>query len=56
MELALKELLASGGSSAKRHTKELIRPASLHVLLVEKVEQQVLVALNQALRVNLPML
>lgn len=55
-ELALEVFGLVRRSSAESEPQEHVRPASLHVLLVEQVQQQVFVPLNQSLRVNLPML
>ena len=56
MELGLKQLLTGRRASSESNLKELIRAPCLHVLFIEQVKQQVLVALNQALRVDLSML
>ena len=56
MELAFEVLGAGRTPSSQSHPQELIRPSRLHILLIKKVEQQVLVALDQSLRVNLTVL
>ena len=56
VELALEKLLSGWRSCAKSHSQELVRSSSLHVLFVEQVEKKVLVALDEALRINLPVL
>lgn len=56
VEFALEQFLSGGGSGAKSNFKELISAPSLHVLFVQQVKQQVFVALNQSLRVDLSVL
>jgi len=55
MEGALEELLASWGSGAERDFQELVSSSSFHILLVQKVKEQILIPLNQPLRVDLSM-
>ena len=56
MELAFEKLLPGGGSCSKRHPQELVSASGFHILLVEQVEKQVLVSLDEPLRVNLSVL
>jgi hypothetical protein len=56
VELALKEFLAGWRPSAKGDSEELVGASSLHVLFVQQIKQQVFVALDQPLRVDLTML
>lgn len=56
MELALEVLGPGRTPGSQSHPQELIRSARLHILFVEQVEQQVLVALDQSLRVDLAVL
>ena len=55
-ELALEVLLLVWRASSKGEAQELVCPPCLHVLLVEQVEEQVLITLDESLRVYLPML
>ena len=55
-ELALEVLLLIWRAGPEREAQELVRSPCLHVLLVEQVKKQILVSLNQSLRVYLTML
>lgn len=55
VEFALKILRSGRGSRTKRHSQELICSPSLHVLFVEQVQQQILVPLDEPLRIDLSM-
>lgn len=56
VELALKVFGPRRRSGTQRHLQEGVGATSLHVLLVQQVKQQILVALDQSLRINLSML
>ena len=56
MELTLEKLLTSGRTCAQSNSQELVCSSSFHVLLVKEVKQQVFVALDEALRINLSVL
>lgn len=56
VKLRLVVLRPRWGSGAQRHAQELICSPGLHVLFVKQVEQQVLVPLNQPLRIDLSVL
>ena len=55
-QLALEVLLFLWTPCPERKPQEVIRPPSFDVLLIQKVEQQILVSLDQPLRVNLSVL
>ena len=56
VEFAFEKLRSARRTGAQGDFQELVGATCLHVLLVEKVEQKVFVALNEALRVDLTVL
>lgn len=56
MELAFEKLLSSWGPGSQGHLEKLVGAPSFHVLLIEEVKKEVLVALDEALGVDLTVL
>jgi len=54
-KLALEVLLLLRGACTKCKSEELIRTSCFHILLIQKIKQEILISLDQPLRVNLPM-